>query len=353
MSSARIARPVTLEQLALLNSEIAALARSGFPLPAGLKEFGRDTGGRVGQLMEMIGGRLEQGQALDEVLASPDLGVPGVYLAMVQAGLRSGRLASALEGIAFALRQSLELRQTLWTAMIYPTCIALLCYAGMLFNAKSTIPAMLEMYRNTRGEPIWALELIDRSLGLIQFTTAVAPPLMLILLMTIWWRGGMAADYDRVSRSRWPSPRGLRHAVQMSSLTELLALLIMHEVPLPAAIRLATQSSNDSKLRTWGAEFATALAQGGQVKASSRSGGHAPALLRWCLRWSSDTNRLTRSLRSVSQVYRDRSIEMERRLHRMLPLVTLIVFGGFTVIAYAVSVFLPWACLMYSLGRPS
>jgi general secretion pathway protein F len=353
MSSARVTRPVTLEQLALLNSEIAALTRSGFPLPAGLKDFGRDTGGRVGRLMELIGSRLEQGQALEGILASAELGIPEVYLAVVQAGLRSGRLASALEGVAYALRQLLELRQTLWTAMIYPTCIALLCYAGMIHNAWATIPAMLEIYHDSRVEPIALLDWIDRSLILIQSTAVLLPPLALALLIAFWWRGGKAADYDRVSRSRWPSPRGLRYAAQLSSLAELLALLIGHEVPLPVAITLATQASNDRSIRAWGEEFAASLAQGGNVKTTSNSSWRVPALLRWCLRWSSDKSRLTRSLRSVSLVYRDRSIEMERRLQRLLPLAALIVFGGLTVFAFALSVVLPWAFLMHSLGQSS
>src|SRR5688572_24004919 len=91
---------VSLDELLALNDEIAALLRAGVPLERGLSQFGRDASGRRGELARDLAERLEKGESLPQAIAASKQQFPPLYAAVVQAGLKSGRLAVALEGLA-------------------------------------------------------------------------------------------------------------------------------------------------------------------------------------------------------------------------------------------------------------
>src|SRR3954470_23074472 len=97
-------RPISLDQLIALNDEIAALARAGIPLERGLLQAGTDLPGRLGAIARVLGARLGRGEGLTQALEAEREQIPPVYRAVVQAGLRAGRLPTALEGLASFLR---------------------------------------------------------------------------------------------------------------------------------------------------------------------------------------------------------------------------------------------------------
>src|SRR3954453_21719550 len=102
---------MALEDFIALNDEIAALVRAGVPLERGLLDVGGDVRGRLGGLATSLGNRLNQGESLPEALEAEGDKFPRVYRAVVDAGLRAGRLPVALEGLATYARGFIELRQ--------------------------------------------------------------------------------------------------------------------------------------------------------------------------------------------------------------------------------------------------
>src|SRR5215469_8849422 len=101
----------TLDDLLALNDEIAALVRAGVPLESGLAELGRELPGHHGRVARALSQRLARGASLDQALLESRDEFPELYVSVVTAGLKSGRLASALEGLAAAARRVAELRQ--------------------------------------------------------------------------------------------------------------------------------------------------------------------------------------------------------------------------------------------------
>ena len=104
-----MSQPITLDQLLALNDEIAALARAGVPLDQGLLHLGRDLPGRLGAISRQFGQRLEAGEPVLALLGD-DGDLPPAYRAVVAAGIRTGRLSVALEGIATLLRTQVRAR---------------------------------------------------------------------------------------------------------------------------------------------------------------------------------------------------------------------------------------------------
>ena len=107
VSTTLAAGPISLDQLAALSEEIAALVRAGVPLDRGLRDLAGETPGQLGKLAGSIGERLEQGHSLEQVVA----------------GFRAGRLPAALESVARTAHRVSQLRRSIGLALIYPTVV--------------------------------------------------------------------------------------------------------------------------------------------------------------------------------------------------------------------------------------
>ena len=92
--------------------EIAALVRTRVPLDSGLKRLSRDLTGRMGPIAARLGEELERGASFPEALESSGAKFPPIYRAVVEAGIRSGRLPAALETVAHSTRRLAEARRT-------------------------------------------------------------------------------------------------------------------------------------------------------------------------------------------------------------------------------------------------
>ncbi len=130
---------VTLDQFIALNDELAALVRAGVPLERGLIEAGRDLQGRLGALSTEMGRHLGEGKLLPEVIENSGGALPDVYRAVIEAGIRSGRLSRALEGMASIARGYAEARRAVGMALLYPLIVASLAYTlAVLFLTQIT-----------------------------------------------------------------------------------------------------------------------------------------------------------------------------------------------------------------------
>src|SRR5262249_51853770 len=141
-----VAQPATLDQLAALSDEIAALVRAGVPLHRGLQDLGADMPGRLGRMAGELGKELQSGQPLDAAIAQRlSTSLPLAYRAVVTAGLRAGRLPAALEGIAQTARVISQLRSSIGLALLYPLVVLTLTWVLGLFILIKVAPVMILM----------------------------------------------------------------------------------------------------------------------------------------------------------------------------------------------------------------
>ena len=100
---------MTLDDLIALNDEIAALVRAGVPLEAGLAADGRRHARPAWAKSPPRGPqRTARGEPLDQAIMQDAGQLPPAYRAVVQAGLRAGRLPAALEAVAASARRLAE-----------------------------------------------------------------------------------------------------------------------------------------------------------------------------------------------------------------------------------------------------
>src|SRR5262249_4974334 len=113
-------------------------------------------------------------------------------------------------------------------------------------------------------------------------------PILLAALGIIWWRSGTAASFQTSSWSTlrvFPWMRSLLSDYESATFSELLALLLDHQVAYPRAIVLAADATGNPQLISGAHQFAAAIERGeapGDALREVPRGAFRP-LLRWAL----------------------------------------------------------------------
>ena len=346
-------RPVSVDDLVALNDEIVALARTGLPLERSLRDLGPDLPGRLGSLATALGERMARGESLPEALAASGRGVPTVYRAVVEAGLRSGRLATALEGLATYARGYAEARRSIGLAFVYPLTVLALAYALFVFMAAVVMPRFVASF-DSLGIPTHSA--IRQVVGLGATARYWGPvlPALLAGLAVVWHLSRRAAGLDPgapealLRRLPWLGP--MLTGYKAASFADLLALLVEHRVPYHEAIALAGEASGDPALARSGRELAEALRRGLPVGEALRGRSAIPPLLRWLLAAGSRQGDLVAALRQMAGRYRGDARYQAERLRAFLPTFLLLGIGATATVLYALALFLPLTALWNGLA---
>ncbi len=347
---------VTLDQLAALNDEIAALVRAGVPLERGLVDAGRQIRGKLGARASALGDRMARGESLAEALGPEGLAAPELYRAVVEAGVRSGRLSRALEGVASLARGQIEARRAIGLALLYPTMVLILAYALFLTFLVRVIPRFLSAFDDFRMPESPLIRLLGWA-GENAAYWGPIPPLILVAVLLVWLTSGRASALDAgpvgALAGRLPWVGRTLADFRSANFAELLALLLEHQVPLDEAVRLGAAAAGPGAFREAGEAFADRLRLGGGGEARQAPGASPfPPLLAWMITAGHRQGDLPSALRQASRTYRRKAEARADLLRSTLPVALMIGLGAGSVVVYGLMMFLPLRALWEDLALP-
>jgi len=341
---------ITLDDLVALNDELRALVRAGIPLEKGLRSLGQDLPGRLGTLARSLGERLERVESFVDVLAERSDQFPRAYRAVVAAGVRSGHLPAALEGISTAARRAADLRRVMIVSLIYPVAVLVLASGIFLLTATKLSPMVTRFYQElTRGDIPWWYRQLNR-------VVEVGPQALLVFWCVLivsagWWfyRSSLATALNTDRRRGLPTVTRVLHAGRMATFADVLAMMVDHRVPLDEAVVLASEASGDRLLTNSCSALAQRVRSGGQTVALPKG---LPPLLGWLIVAGVRQDQLAKTLRQTAASYRRRAKTMGNWLTVYLPILLSAGIGGAIVALYAFLVMAPFFDLLYRLSAP-
>ncbi len=356
-----MATSMSLDDLVVLNDEIASLVRAGVPLELGLSSWSRDLSGPLRSTVARLGESVSRGRSLDDALADDSLKIPPVYRAVVTAGLRSGRLPAALESLAESARRIQQLQSAVVLAMIYPLLLVTLAYSLLLLLLVIVLPAFVTVYEArppeylvglagagklaTAGIPIPAT---DRA---VPFATL--PPLLLWVVVVIWWlrsRQSLVIASDRIWRFIPFAGRAMRRA-RAASLAEIFGLLLEHHVPLPAAVRLAASCTHDRRMTCVTSDVAARLEAGQPPLPEQLKALELPPVLGLLIASGARQQTLVSMSRSAAENDRRRVERDVTWLRDWLPVWMVLTLGVAIGVIYCLTFFVPFTQLLEAFGQ--
>lgn len=347
---------ITLDALIALNDEMAALVRAGVPLEYGLEALGGDLPGQPGRLAQLLVTRMNSGESLSKILAEDEKTFPPVWRAVVEAGIRSGHLAAALESLSVTARRISDLRKTVGAGMVYPIVVVSLAYVLFLSLLLHLLPLMLRIQFDLTGHADRAFAML-RGLGDAAVWWAIPLPLVVAVLGGLWWsRSGRAIWAWRGKGQDWRSGRyGFRGTIQMSRLatfSEVMALLIKEQVPLDESLILAADASGDRSIARAAGEVAKRLRRGEHFQKREDLPEGMPPLLGWLLMSGDRQQNLSAALSRSAAVYRSRAARKAVWTAIYLPMWLTVFAGGAATLVCGIITFAPLLRLFYQLSVP-
>jgi general secretion pathway protein F len=346
---------VTLNQFIALNDELAALVRAGVPLERGLADASRDLQGRLGFMAKELAQRLSEGAGLAQAIEASGGRMPALYQAVVEAGIRSGRLAEALEGMASIAKGYAEARRAIGMALLYPLIVAGLAYSLGLVFVTRIVPRFVAVLADlglSRIRMLSVLAFLDEYL----WFWAPIPPILLGLLVLRWITSGRSTSVDSDGSGRFwrivPLAGSMIAGYRAANFAALLALLTDHKVPLDEAVRLAGNASGDRDFRLAATDVADSLHRGEPAADPSLKRGPFPPLLGWMLTAGHRQGDLPRALGELAKTYRLRARGRADLLKLTFPTICLLGLGMGTVFLYALMLFIPLLGLYEDLALP-
>lgn len=341
--------PLTLDQLTALNDEIIALCGASVPLQLGLRELGKDLPGKLGEAAKTLASRLEAGESLEHIFATSD-GIPTAYAAIIEAGVRSGQLSTALKSMATLMRRVAELRRIFTASLVYPLIVMAMAYALTLYTLSNFNIASLEIFKSFDTTPTLPIHWVENLKSTMAYWVAI-PPLLVICVLAIMLLRCRSAPAAPAVRGYWlPSIRRMVRDGRIYAFLEVLTLLVEHDTPLDEAIQLAGNASGDASLAKASGEMAKQVRGGRPLETNEFVPSGFPPLLGWLLMSGRQQPQLVLALRRMSANYAMRAERTATYLSFYLPVLLSSVLGGGATLAYGLIALGPWYHLLFRLG---
>jgi general secretion pathway protein F len=326
--------------LALVTRQLATLLAAGLTveqaLNAVIEQTERDS---ERHLLAAVRGDVVAGQSLARALGRHSAAFPEVYVTLVDAGERSGRLADVLARLADYTEERDQLRGKVTLAFVYPalvTIVAITVVTGLLVYV---VPQVVQVFRNTNQ----TLPLLTRALiGFSDFLRAYGWFLLIAIGAAAF--GARAALAVPRWRERWhhwllrmPVVGRVYRGLNTARLAATLAILVGSRVPLLTALRAAAGVVSNLPMRAALREAAARVQEGAGLARSLAVSKLFPPLMVHMIASGEASGRLAEMLeRTATQ----QSRELERRIAAFVallePLLILVMGGIVLVIVLAI-----------------
>lgn len=293
---------------------------------------------------------MQQGQPLEQILADHPESFPPVYRAVVQAGIKTGRLSAALEAVATSVRRLAQTRRMVAAGLVYPLIVLLVAWG--LFVLYTIGAARMFLYLvddfELPGRAFFAL-LVEWGHSAAYWGPAV--PLAVLLLAGLWWvasrRASLADPGAAGVLFGWiPGMGRLLHTYQVATFTDLLAMLVEHRVPLPEAVVLAADATGGRRLVEASREVAAAVRRGEPLGPQIPAVRRFPPLVVWLMSRGQSQDALPKALRQAAEMYHQRACYQGEAARIFVPLFLTMVIGGGVTLLYALLVLGNWFTIL-------
>jgi len=326
-------RGVTQDEVQVLTREIATLLNAGLPLDRSLEILvGLSGRGEVADLLRRVRNEVRGGAALSKALEAQGGVFSRFYVNMVRAGEAGGALADVLARLAEFTERSKDLRESVKSALIYPTILLTVAILSVVILLAVVVPQF---------EPIF--EQSGKALPLITELVLGAGAFM----RAYWWAivlGGVAALYLFVKRLESPQARlawdrqvlripvvgDLAAKVETARLARTLGTLLKNGVSLVNALSIARETMGNTHMAAGLGEVGRELKTGRGFARPMMETRRFPPFAVHMIQVGEETGRLDRMLIDVADVY---DKEVARAVKRSLALLepVMILFLTFVV----------------------
>ena len=344
---------ITKKDQIMFTRQLSTLIGAGLPLSASLRTVVEQTENKgMKAVGEEILAATESGKSLYEAFSAHPTIFSGVYLALIQAGEKSGTLDIALKRLADQEEKDAAMLGKIRGALVYPAIILVVIIAVLLFMMFAVVPQVRDLYEDM-GE-----ELPGLTQGLVGLTDFVVNFWWLILLLLI---GGVVGATLFVKRTpagkkiadafkiHVPIFGGLFRKLYVSRFARTSEMLLSSGVPMVDSITIAIQSVSNSVVEAEYTKSIEFLKGGKSLSESIIDLDYMLPLVPQMAGIGEESGKIDEMLGKAAKVYEDELYEQINNISTMIEPILMVVMAGLIGVVVG-GTLLPIYSLVNSVG---
>ena len=328
-------RRVRQSQVGALTRELATLLRSGLPLDRALEILiGLAQVPMMQLLLTQVRDEVRGGAALSKALEAHPAVFTRFYVGMVRAGEAGGALGGVLARIGEFMERSDELKETVKSALIYPSILVLASVSSVMLLLIFVVPQFQQMFEQSGKALPVATQIVIRAGDILRRYWWTLPIGAFLAYRYFSWQMG------RPERKlvwdgrllRLPLAGDLLTKVEVARFARTLGTLLSNGIPLLAALTIVKDTVGNSVIAAGLAAAREQLKAGQGLSKPLLAQGIFPQLAVHMVGVGEETGKLDEMLTRVADVYdREVSLAVKRLLTLLEPVMILglgLVVGG-------------------------
>lgn len=328
-------RRVTRDNLLAITRELATLLRAGLPLDRALEVLiGLAPTAPVAELLQGIRDDVRGGKALSQALDDRREVFSRFYVNIVRAGEAGGALGVVLQRLSDTMERNKELRESVRSALIYPTILVCVAVASVMVLLVWVVPQFETTFQQAgKALPLPTAVVIFLGNGLRSYWWALLGGGFLL----IGWlrRRGRTPRVRRIRDARLlgtPLLGDLLGKVEVARFSRTLATLLANGVTLLAGLSIVRETMTNTVLAGALDGVIAKLREGKGFGRPLAETGVYPRLATQMILVGEESGRLEEMLARVADVY-DREVQVAIKsflavLEPMLILGLAVLVGG-------------------------
>ena len=329
------------KEISVLTRELATLLEAGLPLDRALQTLIAltDDAPVLLAFIEDIQKRVRGGSTFSEALESQNGIFNRLYINMVRAGEASGSLESALKRLADYLERSAKLRETVKSALIYPTILISVAGLSLMLLLVFVVPQFTQLFQDMGAQLPWQTRIVIAVGDFVRsYWWALLSIITLIVVMT---QNLLQRPHIRLALDtkilQWPVLGDMLWKLETARFCHTLSTLLENGMPLLGALGLASEVVENRRIAEKLETISDALKRGQGLAGPLNEAKVFPKLALQLIRVGEEAGHLDPMLTKVAYIY-DR--ETRAAIQRLLALLepALIIGLGVTVAFIIVSI---------------
>ncbi|SDI21648.1 type IV pilus assembly protein PilC [Actinokineospora alba] len=330
---------VKREEVMHLSRQLGAFIKAGLPLIDAVRTLGEEAdNSSVRKMMREVEDGLRRGEKLSDCFDRHPKIFPEFYRGILRSAELSGKLDSVLDRLARYLERDLEAKRKIKAALIYPAMIAGMSLITVIVLASFVLPRFKVFFDSLDATlPLPTRMLLAVTDFLTEWWWALGAGFVLLALIIF---GVVRTTRGRYARDKlFLSLPVLGSTIQyalVERFSRILSSMVSAGVPLPEALRVATESLRNRVFIGALSRVGEALLEGEGLAKPIAATGLFPTTAGQMIRVGEETGTLDAQLEVTAQYYEGELDYKLKKLTALFEPAVIVVMGvvvGFVAVA--------------------
>ncbi|MEY2399982.1 MAG: type pilus assembly protein PilC [Ilumatobacteraceae bacterium] len=340
-----IGKKVKLDVVMAFSRQLSSFLEAGIPVLDALEIVAQQTGSAaMRSVIVEIRDSIHRGTSFATAVDAHPAVFPAFYRAMLASAEYTGNLDSVLAQLAQYLERDIAAKRQVKSALTYPTVVMVVAFVAVIIMSVFVLPKFTGLYRSLGAKlPLPTRMLIGFTDFMTSFWLYVLGVMAVIVFGFVAVIGGARGKGRRDAFAmKLPLVGNLFHLISLERFCRVLSSLSSAGVPLPVAIGLSADSTNNTLFKTSMVTVRETLIRGGGLYEPMAETGLFPIAARQMIQVGERTGLLGNQLGKAASYYeREVTFTMKKATELFQPaVITLVaVVVGFIAVAQVAAMY--------------